>query len=176
MIQTKVSFLLGLLILCGNGFCQKINFTKISKTISKDGLYEYIYRVEVYNNTNKPMCIPVSLSFGLAVNLDDTVEVANIYPARDSGLFFSLYYAKSDIGGSSARYAATPVIVNPNTYLLVKIRFVKAEEKQMFLELKYSYDKDLDYNKIRASFENEPRYKWMDDLDFVDKIYSINER
>lgn len=172
----KVSFLLGLLILCGNGFCQEVNFAKISKTVSKDGLNEYMYRVEVYNNTSKPICIPVSLSFGLAVNLDDTVEVVNIYPARDSSLFFSLYYAKSDIEGSSARYAATPVIVNPNTYLLVNIRFVKAEGKQMFLELKYSYDKNLDYRKIRASFENEPRYKWMDDLNFVDKIYPINER
>jgi len=169
----RMKLFLGLLILCNKGFCQDVKFTTIGKTISKNDLNECIYRVEIYNNTNSPICIPVSLSFGFSINLNDTIEVTNIYPARDSAVFFSLYYTKSDIEGSSARYAATPVIVNPNTYLLTNIRFVKTEGKQIFLELKCSYDKGLDYHKIRQTFENEPRYKWMDNLDFVDKKYPI---
>lgn len=154
-------------------FCQSIQFMKVNEIISNQGLCKYVYKVEVYNNTNRPICIPVSLSFGYTVNLYDTVDVVSIYPAVDSSVIFSLYYTKSDIEGSSARYPAIPVILNPCTYLSTYIIFKKPKGKSMFLELKYSYDKNLDFYKIWTSFENEPQYKWMDDLNFVDKKYPI---
>jgi hypothetical protein len=169
----RLIFLLGVTLIWTNGFCQDVNFTKIGETRTKEGPSELIYRVELYNNTNSPICIPVSLSFGFTVNLNDTVEVGNIYPAIDSSVTFSLYYIKSDIEGSSARYPAVPVIVNPNTYVLTNIKFTNVKGKRMFLELKCSYDKNLDYYKIRSSFENEPKYKWMDKLNLIDKKYLI---
>jgi hypothetical protein len=105
--------------------------------------------------------------------LYDTVEVVSIYPAVDSSITFSLYYTKKEMEGSSARYAAIPVILNPCTYLSTHITFTRPKGKGIFLELKYSYDKNLDFYKIWTSFENEPQYKWMDNLNFVDKKYSI---
>src|SRR5687768_15618343 len=137
----RVKLFLSLIFIYTNGFCQDLMFTKIGESISKNGSEECIYRLELYNNTNSPICIPVSLSFGLTVNLNDTVEVANIYPAIDSSVIFSLYYTKSDIEGSSARYPGVPVIVNPNTYILTNIRLTKIKGKKMFLELKCTYDK-----------------------------------
>ena len=169
----RLQFFLSLLIIYTSGFCQDIRFTKIGESKSKNDLDECIYRLELYNNTNSPICIPVSLSFGFTVNLNDTVEVSNIYPASGSSVIFSLYYAKSDIEGSSARYPAIPVIVNPNTYLLTNIRFAKVKGGKMFLKLKCSYNKKLDYYKIISSFKKEPKYKWMDNLNFIDKKYPI---
>jgi len=160
-------------IIYTNVFCQDVKITKIGESISERGSDECIYRVELFNYTNTPICIPMSLTFGYTVNLNDTVDVVNIYPANDSSIIFSLYYTKSDIEGSSARYPAIPVIVNPNTYVLTNIKFEKIKEKKMFLELKCSYDKKLDYYKIRSSFENEPKYKWMDSIKFVNKRYPI---
>ncbi|MCX8020823.1 MAG: hypothetical protein N2747_10050 [Chitinophagaceae bacterium] len=171
----RVKFFLSLIITITYtiGFCQDVKFTELGESKSKSGLDECIYRLELFNNTNSPICIPVSLSFGFTVNLNDTVEVKNIYPANDSSVTFSLYYTKSELEGSSVRYPAVPVLINPNTYVLTNVRFEKIKEKKMFLELKCSYDKNLDYYKIRSSFENEPKYKWMDKLSFVDKKYPI---
>ncbi len=168
MIKMRLMLFVGITLICGNAFCQDVKFVRIGEDKS-----EFIYRLELYNNTNTPICIPMSLSFGYTVNLNDTVEVANIYPANDSSVTFSLYYTKSDIEGSSARYPAVPVIVNPSTYILANIRFKGVEGKKVLLELKLSNDKNLDYYKIRSSFENEPKYRWMDKLKFIDKNYLI---
>jgi hypothetical protein len=173
IFQMKMKFMLISLIICIGGFSQTMKFTQLSERMLNNNNYEYVYKVELYNDNNIPICIPVSLSFGFVANLDDTIEVSNIYPASDSTLTFSLYYTKSDIEGSSTRYPATPIVLNPGTYLLTNVRFEKTKVKKIFLELKYAEDKNFEYNKIWSSYENNPRYKWMDDLNFVDKKFPI---
>lgn len=170
----RVKIFICFLIISTNGFCQDVAFTKISELKSNSGLEECIYQLKLFNNTNRPICIPFSLSFGLTVNLDDTIDVSNIHPLIDSSITFSLYYTKFEIEGSSTRYPAIPVIVNPNTYVLTNIRFTSIKGMKLFLELKYSNDKNLDYYKIRSSFEKEAKYKWMDRLTFIDKKYLVN--
>jgi hypothetical protein len=146
---------------------------KVGNSVSKEGLTEYFYKVEIYNNTNKPICIPVSLSFGVEIDCEDTVEVVNIYSASDTALFFSLCYTKSEFEGSKTRYSASPMIINPQTYFSTNIRFVNNRSKKMYLVLKYSNDKNIDYKEIRASFESKPQYEWMDTLNFYDKKFQI---
>jgi hypothetical protein len=169
----KYKFLCSLLILSVSSYSQDVKFSKIQEIALKNGSKECIYQVEVYNDTNNPICFPVSLSFGFTFNDLDTGEVVNIYPAIDSIVTLSLYYAKADISGSSAKYPALPVIINPNTYAVSNIKFEKPENKHVYLELKYSNDTDLDYHQINKSFQNEPMYRWMDKLHFVNNKFFI---
>src|SRR5881394_3949082 len=106
----KYQLLYSLLILSINSYCQEVKFSKIQEITLKNGSKECIYQVEVYNDTNNPICFPVSLSFGYSFTDLDTGEVINIYPAIDSIVTLSLYYAKADITGSSIKYPALPVI------------------------------------------------------------------
>jgi hypothetical protein len=168
----KIKFVLTFSFFWLNGFGQQVKLTNIGTCHSK-GDSNAIYTVEIFNNTNAPICIPVSLSFGSIVNLADTVEVTNIYPSTDSAVVFSLYYSKSDLEESSMRYPAVPIIINPNTYFLTNIKFNKPQRKKVYLELNFSFDKNLDFQKIRSSFENEPKYRWMNDLNFIEKKYLL---
>ena len=160
----KYKLLGGLLILSVSCYCQEVEFCKIREISFKNGPNQCVYRVQIYNGTQNPICIPVSLSFGFSFTDLDTAEVVNIYPAIDSIVTLSLYYAKDDISGSSTKYPALPVIINPATYAIANIRFEKPENKHVYLELAYSNDTDLDYHQIRNSFENEPMYRWMEKL------------
>ena len=172
-MRTNLIFIF--LMIVNSAYSQTIKFSKTNETASKNGVSaECVYRIEIYNNTNVPICIPVSLSFGLSADINDTLEVINIYPANDSVLTFSLYYSKSDIKGSSTRYPAAPIVINPSTYFLTNIKFIKTQlHQKAFLELNCSYDKGLEYNKIYASFNKNPKYIWMDKLNFINKKYSI---
>ena len=153
---------------------QHLAFIKLNESASTKGGLECIYRVEIYNNTNKPFCVPISLAFGYTVSSSDTVEVINTSGGSDTSETFSLYYTKSDLEGSKARYPAIPVLLNPNTYLITNIKFRKAGHKKIyFLKLEYSKDEKLDFYKIFSSYQNEPMFKWMDDLNFTTKNYLI---
>lgn len=167
-IKRNIVFLF--LCICGNGFSQDIKFTKLKEVKLSNGSYNYVYKIELYNDNRTPICVPVSFAFGLTADLSDTVDVTNIFPASDTSLTFSLYYAKS-LEGSSTRYPAVPVIINPGTYLITNISFVKSEGTRTILELKYSADKSIEYNKILSLFGESPKYKWMDKLNFKDKKY-----
>jgi hypothetical protein len=171
-MKIKLNLIFLCLSICSVGFGQDIKFTKISETKLGNGSWEYVYNIELYNDNSTPICIPVSFAFGLTADLSDTVDVSNIYPASDTSLTFSLYYAKS-LEGSSTRYPAIPVIINPGTYFITNIRFIKSQRKSTILELKYSADKNLDYYKILSSFGKSPKYMWMDKLNFKDKKYSF---
>jgi hypothetical protein len=155
------------------GIGQIIQFTKILETKVNGFSYDCIYRVQLYNNKESPICIPVSLSFGLMASIDDTVQLSNVYPANDSILVLSFQYAKADLEGSATRYPALPIVLNPGTYLLTNVRFTKENGKKTILELKYSHDKQIDYGKIWSVFKNGPKYKWMDSLNFVNQRYQI---
>jgi len=170
----KNKLLYSLLILSLNSYSQDVKFSKIQEITLKNGSNQCVYRVEIYNDTNNPICVPVSLSFGYSFTALDTAEVVNIYVANDSIITLSLYYAKADISGSSAKYPALPVIINPNTYAVANIKFEKPENKHVYLELAYANDTDLDYHQIWKSFENEPMYRWMEKLNsFVRKKFLI---
>lgn len=164
-----------LLLLAGNVYSQSVNFTKLTGSAVNNQSDQYTYyKVEIFNNTDIPICIPVSLSFGISANIYDTIEVTDIYTADDSIRTLSLYYTKDELAGSSARYPARPVVINPSTYFITNIKFAASYISQkIFLELMCSYGKGLDYNKILTSFNNQPKYMWMDNLSFIVKKYSL---
>lgn len=162
------------LLIVSNVLAQTVKFSKISEAQDSTGLYNCIYSIQIYNNTDIPICIPVSLSFGYAPNLYDTIEVADIYPIDDSIVTFSLYYSKYEIERSFARYPAIPVVITPGTYFLTNIWFKKSEKNiKAYLALKCSYDKKLDYYKINDLFMNNPKYVWMNEVNFIDTNYPI---
>src|SRR5678816_1746137 len=165
----RYKLLYSFLILSVSSYCQDVKFAKVQQITLENGSNQCVYRVEIYNDTNDPICIPVSLSFGYSFTALDTGELVNIYPAIDSIVTLSLYYAKTDITGSAVKYPALPVIINPNTYAVANIKFEKPENKHVYLELTYSDDEDLDYHEIWKSFGNEPMWRWMEKLQNIEK-------
>jgi hypothetical protein len=161
------------MVICKNSYTQILRFTKLNDAKHKDSSIAYTYNLELYNNTNIPLCIPVSLSYGRTANLQDTVDLAGIYQEDDSVLVLSLYYSKIDIRSSYTRYPAVPVIVNPGTYFLTNFTFsLNPRNKFFYLDLKVCYQK-FDFQKVINDFQNKPQYEWMEELGFIDTKYPI---
>jgi len=62
-----------------------------------------------------------------------------------------------------------PIILNPRTYLLTNIKFVKPQNtKEIFFEFTHSFGPDLDYQKIGTSYNSEPKFIWKKSLKFIE--------
>jgi|GEM_PF-3039795 len=83
-----------LLLICSNALSQQITTLKLQEQSAGENALVNTYSVRIYNNTDKPICVPVSNSFAYRMNVNDTLELEDIYSERDSVVVVSLFWSK----------------------------------------------------------------------------------
>lgn len=158
-----------LLLICNSALSQQVKLFKIGENKTKNVTIVNIYSVRIYNNTDKPICIPVSNYFAYKMNAEDTLELADIYSGKDSIIVVSLFWAKRDLEINPQQMPSYPVVINPRTYLLTNIKFEKKSNiKEIYFEFKHSFDPNLDYQKISSSYNTEPKFVWKKYMKFIE--------
>jgi hypothetical protein len=164
-----MKILIFLLLICSNALSQQIKVLKLQEQSTDNNASVNTYSVRIYNNTDKPICIPVSNSFAYRMNVNDTLELGDIYSERDSAIVVSLFWSKKDLEIDPQQMPSYPVILNPRTYLLTNIKFVKpSNTKEIFFEFRHSFGPDLDYQRISTSYSSEPKFIWKKSLKFIE--------
>ncbi|MBP7555164.1 MAG: hypothetical protein KA821_02790 [Chitinophagaceae bacterium] len=158
-----------LLLICSNAVSQQITVLKLQEQSTGNNTLENTYGVRIYNNTDKPICIPISNSFAYRMNINDTLELGDIYSEKDSVVVVSLFWSKKDLEIDPQQMPSYPIILNPRTYLLTNIKFVKPlNTKEIFFEFKHSFGPNLDYQRISALYNSEPKFIWKKSLKFIE--------
>ncbi|GAA4743687.1 hypothetical protein [Flavisolibacter ginsenosidimutans] len=163
-----------LLLLCNVALSQEVKIIKTGEgKISGQSAVNY-YSVSIYNNTDKPICVPVSNYFSYRMNTNDTLELGGVYSEKDSIIVVSLFWSKKDLEIDPQQMPGYPVVINPRTYLLTNILFHRSSNiKGAYFEFKYSFGPNLDYQKISSSYNAEPKFRWMKTLKFIEDRLSI---
>ena len=165
--------LIFLLFIWSNSFSQQVRLSKAGEQRIANKIY-LIYNLIVYNNTNKPICVPVSNHFAYRMNVNDTLELGDIYSEKDSLIVVSLFWSKQDLEIDPQQIPSYPVVLNPRTYLLTNIMFTKDTIiKETYFEFKYTFGPELDYQKISSSYYTEPKFVWRRGLKFIDERIKI---
>lgn len=153
-------------MVCSTAFAQQVAVTKISERPSANGTLS-IYTVRIHNNTNKPICIPVSLDFANRLNEHDILNLGDILQDEDSAIAVSLFWSKPDLEEDPQQKPSYPVVLNPRTYLITNISLEKIPSvKAIQFEFMHAFQ-GVDYEKIARSYETEPRFFWMRSLKFI---------
>jgi len=157
------------LLICNSALSQQVKLFKIGENKTTNATVINIYGVRIYNNTDKPICVPVSNYFAFRVNVNDTLELADIYNEKDSVIVASLFWAKKDLEIDPQQMPSYPVVVNPRTYLLTNIMFAKKSNvKEIYFEFKHSFGPNLDYQKIISSYNTQPKFLWKKSMKFIE--------
>jgi hypothetical protein len=166
MIIRLVPFLF---LLCNSALSQQVKLFKIGENKTKKSTDVNIYGVRIYNNTDNPICVPVSNYFVYRINVNDTLELADIYNENDSVIVVSLFWAKKDLDVDPQQMPSYPVVINPRTYLLTNIMFAKKSNiKKIYFEFKHSFGPNLDYQKISSSYNKQPKFVWKKGMKFIE--------
>jgi hypothetical protein len=164
-----MKILIFLLLICSSALSQQVTVFKLREQNIENNAFVNIYSVRIYNNTDKPICVPVSSYFVNRMNVNDTLELGDIYDEKDSVIVVSLFWSKKDLAIDPQQMPSYPVIINPRTYLLTNIKFTKpSNTREIFFEFKHSFGPDLDYQKISASYSSEPKFVWKKSLKFIE--------
>ena len=171
MIKKVLPFLL---LIYSNVFSQKIELFKLGEESLTSTTSLNIYSVRIFNNTDQPICVPVSEYFYHRISANDTLELGNI-SNKNEIIIASLFWSKEDLEIDPQQMASYPVILNPSTYLLTNIKVVKSKDiKEIYFDFKHSFGPDLDYRKIIFSYNKEPKFRWKKSLKFIESRIPIN--
>lgn len=163
-----------LLLLCNAALSQEVRIIKTGEEKAPGGSAVNYYSVSIYNNTDKPICVPVSNYFAYRMNMNDTLELGDIYNEKDSIVVVSLFWSKKDLEIDPQQMPSYPVIINPRTYLLTNIMFNRNSIiREAYFDFKHSFGPDLDYQKISSSYNAEPKFRWKKTLKFIEDRLSI---
>ena len=158
-----------LLLICSSALSQQVKVFKLREQSIENNAYVNTYSVQIYNNTDKPICVPISNYFAYRMNVNDTLELGDMDDGKDSSIVVSLFWSKKDLEIDPQQMSSYPVILNPRTYLLTNIKFTKASNtKEIFFEFKHSFGPDLDYQKINASYSSQSKFVWKKSLKFIE--------
>jgi len=160
-----------LLMICTNSFCQEIQLNKLSDKKMADGSFINFYSLKIYNNTDKPICVPVSIFFAHRVNFNDTLELVDIYnDQEDSVVEVGLVWAKKDLDTNPQQMESYPIVLNPGTYIATNVAISKGTiTKKIYFDFRHSFGPDLNYQKISSSYNTEPKFVWKKSLMFIEK-------
>lgn len=136
-------------------FIKAIAFTCNAQQISLDWIKEKcgdknIYEFKLFNNTNSPIGIKCSMFFNKFSEIDTlNLAVGDLNFSRDSTYYYGIHRSISDVKYSVEIENYQLLLVNPQTYLIFKIKLEDYEKYKAKTKFLFFYTNELSAEDVK---------------------------